>query len=199
MVGNVRANRIRSPGDNSGGSGREPRRAVSLAGFGLLQDGTTFALSVLDLSYDGCKIGTPIALLPGVDLKLSVPRIGGSLAAKVRWSRNGRAGLEFETSEAAPRPHVSREHERQVLGAELLLRRRDRPQYRSNVSDLTPTGCKVEFVDRPQPGELVWAKFDHLDGLEATVRWVDGPRGGIKFVRPIHPAVFELLLEKLRS
>ena len=62
---------------------------------------------------------------------------------------------------------------------------------------MSPRGCKVEFVERPRMDELVWVKFDWLAAIEAEVCWVDGFFGGLKFLRPIYPAVFELLLARL--
>jgi hypothetical protein len=45
----------------------------------------------------------------------------------------------------------------------------------------------------------VWAKLDGFDSIEATVRWVDGFYGGLEFVRPIYPSVFDLLLARLKA
>jgi hypothetical protein len=42
-------------------------------------------------------------------------------------------------------------------------------------------------------GERVWVKFDGLEAIEGSVRWVDGHTGGVQFTRPLHEAVFERL------
>jgi hypothetical protein len=60
-------------------------------------------------------------------------------------------------------------------------------------------GCRIEFIERARPGEMLWVKFEGLDSLEAAVRWADGFYGGVEFARPIYPAVFELLLARLHS
>lgn len=57
--------------------------------------------------------------------------------------------------------------------------------------DASPKGCKTEFVERPKVGDRVWLKFDGLEGLEASVRWLDGAYGGVEFDRPLHSAVFD--------
>src|SRR5687768_5071807 len=75
---------------------REPRRGVKLSGFAALEDGSTFPVTVLDLSYNGCRIETPIALLPQLTMKISVSRLG-VLDAVVRWYANGHAGLRFNS------------------------------------------------------------------------------------------------------
>ncbi len=176
---------------------RELRRVVALDGFGALEDGTTFAGSVIDLSYDGCRIETAIALLPGVKLKISVLGLGGALDAVVRWCRRGHVGLKFSPVVVTQRLETPRKHDRVEVTAQLSLRRAGRSHYRARLFDLTNTGCKVEFIERPRREELLWAKFDGMDSLEAAVRWIDGFYGGLEFVRPIHPAVFELLLARL--
>jgi hypothetical protein len=180
-------------------SGRQPRRAVVLEGFGLLPDGATFAISVCDLSYDGCKVETALALLAGVKLKLSILRLGGALDATVRWYKDGRAGLQFSNNGGSEESRVPRRHERIRLEGEVSIRRTGRRNYQCRMFDLTPMGCRIEFIERARPGEMLWVKFEGLDSLEAAVRWADGFYGGVEFARPIYPAVFELLLARLHS
>lgn len=75
--------------------GRERRRPVALAGFGVRDDGKIFEISVVDLSYDGCKVETGESLPPGTQLRVSILGLGGALNAAVRWCKSGRAGLRF--------------------------------------------------------------------------------------------------------
>lgn len=176
---------------------REPRRAVAMKGFAALEDGTTFAISVVDLSYDGCKIETELALLPGMRMKISFPELGIATAASVRWYKRGRSGLVFYPDDLPQKTQTVRKHERIVLAGELLLRRASRPAYLTRFFDMTLAGCKVEFVERPSEGETVWVKFEGLTAFESTVRWIDGFSVGLEFFRPIYPAVFDLLLVRL--
>jgi hypothetical protein len=85
------------------------------------------------------------------------------------------------------------------LAAEVSLRRSGQHNYRANVYDVSEHGCKVEFVERPMLDEIVWVKFEGLDSLEAHVCWVEGSAVGLEFKRPVHPAVFEVLLARLAS
>ena len=71
------------------------------------------------------------------------------------------------------------------------------PSFTVRVCDISAHGCRCEFVDRPTDGEQVLVKFDGLEALPATARWIDPPLTGLKFHRPIHPAVFDLLLARL--
>lgn len=181
------------------GDSRQPRKDVALEGFAALADGTTFGLRVLDLSYDGCKVEAKLALLPGVKLKVSMLGLGGALDAVVRWSKDGKAGLKFGNEQPIEKVQKERIEERVPLSADASIRRAGRDGYRVRLFDITRTGCKVEFVERPKQGELLWVKFACLEPVEARVRWVEGFYGGLEFVRPIYPAVFELLVQRLRA
>ena len=81
---------------------------------------------------------------------------------------------------------------------EVILRRAGQGSYRVKIFDVSPHGCKAEFVERPKLDELVWIKFDNLQSLEAMVCWVRGFEVGLEFEAPIHPAVFEMLVQRLR-
>lgn len=178
-------------------SDRAPRRAVALEGFGLLEEGITFPVKVVDLSYDGCRIETGISLIPGLKLKISVLGCGGAVDAAVRWCRQDSVGLQFNPDDVPKETKKPRNHPRIEVAAELSLRRSGRQHYRARLFDLTPSGCKVEFIERPRPGDTLWAKFDGIEALESVTRWVDGFYGGVEFVRPIYPVVFELLVARL--
>lgn len=94
-------------------------------------------------------------------------------------------------------PRPLRRAPRVALDAEVMLRRAGRNNYRVRVYDMSPQGCRVEFVERPNLDELLWVKFEGLDAIEASVCWTGGPAAGLEFVRPVHPAVFEHLLRRL--
>jgi hypothetical protein len=166
-----------------------------MRGYIISASGVSHVVELIDLNYGGCGIRTPIALTPGERLKLSV-HDRGSIPAEVRWYKDGRAGIDFSPSEEA-RDHVERKERRLPTTAEAILRAPNRPSYRVAVYDLSPEGCQVEFVERPREGERLWVKFFGLDPLEAKVRWVERAKAGLMFANPIHPAVFELLLERL--
>ena len=176
--------------------GREHRRAVTLPAHLICENGEITSADVLDLSYDGCCIETPIELREGSTVKLSVVALGAN-DAQVRWYADGKAGLSFSIESTWEREIKARSADRIELRADLSLRRVGRQHYRARVFDISPEGCKVEFVERPRLDELVWVKFDCLEAIEASVCWVDGFYGGLKFLRPIYPAVFDLLLARL--
>jgi hypothetical protein len=91
-----------------------------------------------------------------------------------------------------------RRHERVEVEAEVALRRSGKLNFRVRVYDISPEGCRAEFVERPELGERVWIKFDGMHSLEATICWIAGARTGMRFAQPIHPAVFDSLLARVR-
>lgn len=183
------AKRVPAPVD------RRERRSVSMPGFAVLENGTTEEIQLLDLSYDGCGIAIEAKLAPGQRIKLSVLR-RGAIDAEVRWWADGKAGLVFPVEAVTPEPKP-RQSERTALSAEVTMRRLGKGSFRVNVFDASPQGCKVDLVERPAAGEFVTVRFDGLEPMEAEVCWVERFTAGLRFRKPMHPAVFELLIERL--
>lgn len=174
---------------------RGERRQVRLRAYIVRPGGQTFEIVILDLSYEGCGIETAVELRPGEAVKLSV--IGrGAIGARVRWYCDGKAGIVFDPEK--PKEHWPRRSERIALTAEVTLRRLGQHPCTVRVSDLSPEGCKVDLVQRPTAGERMLIKFDGLEALEAEICWVEGFVAGLQFDKPIHPAVFDLLIERLK-
>jgi hypothetical protein len=180
---------------------RRDRRATSLRGHITRDDGSVVDVSLIDLSYDGCGIESAETFSIGETLALAVHR-HGTVRTTVRWVAGSKAGLLF--ADQPPREgevakaHAPRVHERVAVSAEVTLRRSGKRHFRVRVYDVSPDGCKAEFVERPEIDEQLWVKFDGIEALEAQVCWVDGSEVGLKFARPIHSAVFGLLVQRLR-
>jgi len=102
-------------------------------------------------------------------------------------------------TEPAKPPRSLRIHERIALDAEVTLRRSGRLNFRVRIYDISPEGCRAEFVERPELHELVWIKFEGMHSLEATICWIAGSKTGMRFAQPIHRAVFEHLLARIRT
>jgi len=183
--------------DSSEPAERPERRHVSMHGHALLPDGSTHSIQLLDLSYEGCAIATTLALAPGDAIKLSVLR-RGAIDAEVRWCAGGKAGLAFSPLGAEAKQHWPRRSDRVSLAADVTLRRRGKTGFRVTVTDISPEGCKVALVERPCVDEHVLIKFDGIEALDSQVCWVEGFTAGLKFERPMHPAVFDLMVARLR-
>lgn len=177
-------------------SDRAERRLVEMSGHALHVDGRGFWARVLNLSYDGCMIASDEPLVPGQTFSLSVLGRGG-IDVEVMWTDEDRAGLRFAKPAEAAAARIPRSAERLNILAEISLRRPGRPSFQVRVCDISTHGCRCEFVDRPEPGEQVLVKLEGLEALPATTRWVEPPLTGLKFDRPIHPAVFDLLCSRL--
>ena len=91
-----------------------------------------------------------------------------------------------------------RQSGRLPLEAEVTVRRAGFPNFRVQIDDISTDGCRIEFVDRPSLDERVWVKLDGLASLEGKVAWVKDRSAGIKFDQPMHPAVLEDLVTRLR-
>ena len=175
---------------------RPERRLVELTGHALDDDGRGFQVRVVNLSYDGCAVTSDEPLDPGQTFKLSVLGRGG-IDVQVMWAEEGMAGLRFAKPSEAARARRPRQAERLNLLAEVSLRRPGRPSFQVRVCDISTHGCRCEFVDRPGEDEPILVKFDGLEALPAVTRWVEPPLTGLKFDRPIHPAVFDMLLARM--
>jgi len=174
---------------------RRARRPVKLQGDVVQAGGITAGVVLLDLNYDGCGIETAADLHPGEQLKLSVTG-RGLIDAEVRWCRDGKAGLRFATVGASE--EIQRDSRRTNVASEVRMRRLGHNNYSVRIFDMSPTGCRVEVVERPKAGEHVTIKFEGIEALIAEVCWVEEFIVGLKFERPLHPAVFDLLLARLQ-
>lgn len=99
-----------------------------------------------------------------------------------------------------PRPlSVQRIGDRTQVSAEVSLRRSGHHNFRVKIFDASPRGCKVEYIDRPELDEKMFVKFDGLEPLGAFVCWVGEREIGLEFDRPIHPAVFALIIRRAQT
>ena len=63
--------------------------------------------------------------------------------------------------------------------------------------DVSPDGCRVELVEMVDIGERVIVRLPSIEPLGAEVAWVKGANAGLQFQRPLHPAVFEQLIDRV--
>jgi hypothetical protein len=106
-------------------------------------------------------------------------------------------GWDLQRGVQPIRAQLDRKADRVAVNAEVALRRSAQLNYRVRAFDASPYGCKLEFVERPELEERVWVKFEGLDALEGLVVWVGGFVAGVEFVQPMHPAVFDALVQRL--
>jgi hypothetical protein len=90
-----------------------------------------------------------------------------------------------------------RRNRRLPASSEILLRRLGSFGFQVHLRDLSVSGCHVELIDMVELDDHVITRMPGLEPLGATVVWADSRSAGLCFDRPIHPAVFELLLSRV--
>lgn len=175
---------------------RDERRAVALRGWMVLaSDNSIWDFTLTDLSYGGCRLETAAPLRRGDEVKLSVAN-RGKIEAVVRWRRERAVGLSF--IQVAEEGQTPRQVERLKADLEVIVRRQGRRGQQLDARDISPLGCCLVFVDVPRVDDRIWIQLPGLEAIEARVRWVEGHCAGVMFEKPIHAAVFDLLLERWR-
>lgn len=81
--------------------------------------------------------------------------------------------------------------------SEVLVRRIGGFNFSVALKDISIQGCRVEMLEPSEVGDRVIARLPQLEPLGSRVRWAEGATTGVEFLTKIHPAVFELLLERL--
>ena len=102
-------------------------------------------------------------------------------------------------SEAIGEMGIARNAVRLTVNAEIQLRSPRVSNYPTGVRDLSATGCCIELVHRVRLDEHLWIKFSGLEALECIVCWEKEFTAGVEFVRPLHPAVMDMLGKRLKS
>ena len=82
------------------------------------------------------------------------------------------------------------------LDSEVSVRKAGSFSFQLAARDVSIGGCRVELVEMVDVAERVIVRLPALEPLGAEVAWVDGNNAGIRFQRPLHPAVFEQLIDR---
>jgi hypothetical protein len=64
------------------------------------------------------------------------------------------------------------------------------------IVDLSTHGFRASTHLDLQKGADVWLKLPGLEALHARVAWMSGYLVGCAFVRPLHPAVLQMMVRK---
>ena len=103
----------------------------------------------------------------------------------------------FTTIQAHEPDAELRRSDRIPLRAEVHLRRSAQSHFRVTIYDVSRHGCRLEFVEVPRLDDMVWVKFEGLEALQCHVCWVKGYTAGVEFLKTVHPAVFDMLVQRL--
>ena len=79
------------------------------------------------------------------------------------------------------------------------LRQRGASAVTVQIMDLSVTGFRATTHLELMAGSDVWLKLPGLESLHARVVWAERHLLGCQFVRPLHPAVLEMLIRNCRG
>jgi hypothetical protein len=108
------------------------------------------------------------------------------LTGQLSTSANGLAG-------AGANP---RKAERTYVDMGAGLRQRGASGVSVQVLDLSTHGFRASTHLDLQKGADVWLKLPGLEALHARVAWMNGYLVGCEFVRPLHPAVLQMVVRR---
>jgi hypothetical protein len=92
-----------------------------------------------------------------------------------------------------------RKAERIPLQADIDFRRTGEHRWRVNIHDISPQGCRVELPVRVAPDDKIWISLPGLEALQGRICWVEEWVAGVQFDKPLHPAVFDMVEQRMRS
>jgi hypothetical protein len=93
-------------------------------------------------------------------------------------------------------PNSRRKDRRLPLASEISVRKVGSFGFQLPALDVSAGGCRVELVEMVDVGEHVIVRLPALEPLGAEVGWVEGNQAGLRFQRPLHPAVFDQLIDR---
>jgi hypothetical protein len=91
-----------------------------------------------------------------------------------------------------------RRTERVAIALGAGLRQRGAAGVAVQITDLSTDGFRVTTHLELQVGTDVWLRLPGLEASHARVAWAEGQSVGCAFIRPLHPAVLEMIVAKSR-
>jgi hypothetical protein len=121
-----------------------------------------------------------------------------------RWEpdpESGHAPFEAEISTDAPeaaaaKSATARTAERVEVSFGAALRQRGASGVSVQIADLSTNGFRVATHLQLEPGTDVWLRLPGLEPCHARAVWSRGHYIGCEFVRPLHPAVLQMIVRK---
>ena len=111
-------------------------------------------------------------------------------------SMNGELSTEREFGAPARR---GRRSERVPVELGAGLRQRGASGVSVQIMDLSTDGFKAATHLELCPGTDVWVRLPGLEASHARVMWSAGHYVGCAFVRPLHPAVLDMIVAKTKQ
>jgi hypothetical protein len=114
-------------------------------------------------------------------------------------NREPAAELAMHIASQADRDTERRQSSRVVIASEVLVRRLGAFNFNVALKDISRGGCRVEMLEPSAIGDPVIARLPQLEPLGSRVCWAEGTTTGMQFLTTIHPAVFDMLLTRIKS
>ncbi len=106
-------------------------------------------------------------------------------------------GLTGQLATSSPTPGA-RKAERCHVEMGAGLRQRGASGVSVQILDLSTHGFRAStHLDLP-PGTDVWLKLPGLEAWHSRVAWMNGHLVGCEFIRPLHPAVLQMVVASKR-
>jgi hypothetical protein len=119
----------------------------------------------------------------------------------VSLTENGAMPLDGELSTDgtfAPRPKKGRRAERVPVELGAGLRQRGASGVSVQIMDLSTDGFRAATHLELGTGTDVWLRLPGLEPFHSRVVWSEGHYVGCAFLRPLHPAVLNMVIDKSR-
>jgi hypothetical protein len=115
-------------------------------------------------------------------------------------SGSGTLSGELSTHRDFPAPASNgRRSERVPVELGAGLRQRGAAGVSVQIMDLSTDGFKAATHLDLYPGSDVWLRLPGLEASHARVMWCQGYHVGCAFVRPLHPAVLDMIIAKAKD
>lgn len=105
-------------------------------------------------------------------------------------------GITGQLATAQPPAGSPRKAERQHCEIGAGLRQRGASGVSVQIIDMSTNGFRASTHLELEAGADVWLKLPGLEALHARVKWTDGYLVGCEFVRPLHPAVLQMMVTR---
>ena len=103
------------------------------------------------------------------------------------------------TAQPLPFPNaMERPQDRCNVLINVKLRRTGENWFNARISNLSPTGFRVQSFAKLEVDSALWVMLPGFDGRCAQVIWTRDHEAGCQFERPLHPAIFDHILRMNR-
>jgi hypothetical protein len=104
------------------------------------------------------------------------------------------AASYFGELSTSPQTAQERNAERVNVSLQAALRQRGASGVGVQIGDLSITGFRVTTHLELHPGTDVWLRMPGIEPVHARTVWARGHQVGCEFIRPLHPAVLDMIV-----